>query len=221
MLGTPAAGLPPGLPGRSPDTPEIDREFGSVAPTTSTMRHYERRLPHWEAVGQPLFVTFRLHGSLPPNRVFPPQRLSSGRAFLAMDRLLDQSVYGPLLLRRPEIARLVVQALYDGQDSLGRYQLYAFVVMPNHVHLLVNPRVTTRQWLGPLKGFTAHQANQILGYHGPFWQDESYDHLIRNDQEFRRIWRYIEQNPVRGGLAASPEEFAWSSATPGRSPAAG
>ena len=167
MLGTPAAGLPPGLPGRSPDTPEIDREFGSVAPTTSTMRHYERRLPHWEAVGQPLFVTFRLHGSLPPNRVFPPQRLSSGRAFLAMDRLLDQSVYGPL------------------------------------------------------KGFTAHQANQVLGYHGPFWQDESYDHLIRNDQEFRRIWRYIEQNPVRGGLAASPEEFAWSSATPGRSPAAG
>jgi REP element-mobilizing transposase RayT len=119
------------------------------------------------------------------------------------------------------IASLLIQALYDGQDDLHRYQLHAFVVMPNHVHLLVTPGVTTRQWLGPLKGFTAHQANDVLGRRGPFWQDESYDHLIRDDQQFRRVQRYIEHDPVRAGLAASPEQFAWSSATPGRSPAAG
>jgi len=76
-----------------------------------------------------------------------------------MDRLLDQPTGSPLLLRRPEIAPVVVQAL---------------------------PAVTTQQWLGPRKGFTAHQANRILGRHGPFWQDESHDHLIRDDREFQR-----------------------------------
>jgi hypothetical protein len=61
------------------------------------MRHYERRLPHWDVVDQPLFVTFRLHGSLPRQRVFPPEVLAdSGQAFVAMDRLLDRGTTGPL-----------------------------------------------------------------------------------------------------------------------------
>ena len=185
------------------------------------MGYYQRRLPHWDAVGKPLFVTFRLHGSLPPNRVFPPAQATSGQAFAALDRLLDRSASGPLFLRQPEIASLLVQALHEGQEKLHRYELHAFVVMPNHVHVLVTPGVTTRHWLGPLKGFTAHEANRVLGRGGPFWQDESYDHLVRDDQQFRRVQRYIEHNPVRAGLAASPEQFAWSSAAPGQSPAAG
>jgi hypothetical protein len=55
----------------------------------------------------------------------------------------------------------------------------------------------------------------------PFWQDESYDHLVGGDEECQRIRRYIEWNPVKAGLAASPEDFPYSSATPGGSPAAG
>ena len=185
------------------------------------MKHYERRLPHWEVIGQPLFVTFRLHGSLPSNRVFPPAKLTSGRAFLAMDRILGKAQHGPVFLRQPEIARLVVQALTDGEARFQRYHLHSFVVMPNHVHLLVTPLVTARQWLGPLKGFTGYRANRTLSRLGaPFWQDESYDHLVRSDEEFRRVERYIEFNPVRAGLTASPEQFPWSSAAPGRSPAA-
>jgi REP element-mobilizing transposase RayT len=176
------------------------------------MRHYERRLPHWDVVGQSLFVTFRLHGSLPANRVFPPDPLaSSGRAFVAVDRLLDASASGPLFLRRPEIAQMVVAALRHGDTELHRYQLHAFVVMPNHVHLLVTPYVVSTEWLGPLKGFTAHQANLLLGQRGPFWQDESYDHLVRPGG-FDRVRGYIEMNPVKAGLAATPEQFPWSSA---------
>jgi len=73
--------------------------------------------------------------------------------------------------------------------------------MPNHVHLLVTPQVVATRWLGPLKGFTAYQANQLLGLRGrPFWQDESYDHLVRSDAEFQRIQAYIVCNPVRAGL---------------------
>jgi REP element-mobilizing transposase RayT len=129
-----------------------------------------------------------------------------------MDRLLDHARAGPFYLRQPEVAYLVIQALYDGETRFHRYQLHAFVVMPNHVHLLVTPSVPARRWLGPLKGFTAHESNRILGRRARFWQDERYDRLIRNDKEFARVAHYIEYNPVKAGLAASPQNFPWSSA---------
>lgn len=177
------------------------------------MEHYERRLPHWDVVGQPLFVTFRLHDSLPANRVFPPDRLTSGQAFVAMDRILDQAQTGARHLGIPEIASLVVESIRDGKRRFHRYELHSFVVMPNHVHILVTPSVVAARWLGPLKGFTAHEANRILGRAGkPFWQHEGYNHLVRSDEEFQRIRRYIENNTVKAGLVTNPEDFEWSSA---------
>jgi REP element-mobilizing transposase RayT len=152
-----------------------------------------------------------LHGSLPASRVFPPARLTSGKAFVAIDRLLDRAVSGPLYLRMPEIATRIVACLRDGEQSFHRYQLHSFVVMPNHVHLLVTPHIPASRWLGPLKGFTAHEANRILSRSGPFWQDESYDHLVRSDAEFERIRDYIESNPVKAGLVTSAESWEWSS----------
>ena len=66
-----------------------------------------------------------------------------------------------------------------------------------------------------LKRFTAREGNRMLGLTGqPFWQDESYDRLVRNDTEFERIVHYIERNPVTAGLVGIPEEFPWSSARP-------
>jgi REP element-mobilizing transposase RayT len=130
-----------------------------------------------------------------------------------MDQILDRAATGPRHLCRPEIARLVVGALGDGESRFQRYQLHSYVVMPNHVHLLVTPGVPATKWLGPLKGFTAHEANLILGLTGqPFWQNESHDHLVRSPEEFERIRRYIENNPVKAGLVTNPEEFQWSSA---------
>jgi REP element-mobilizing transposase RayT len=177
------------------------------------MSRYDRRLPHWDVIGERMFVTFRLHGSLPVNRAFPNVRLTSGRAFVTMDRLLDHAASGPVFLRQPEIAEMVTSALADGERRFERYELHSFVVMPNHVHLLLTPRVPSRNWLGPLKGFTGHQAVRMLGLHRtPFWQDESYDHLIPNDEGCERVKLYIERNPVKAGLATLPEEFPYSSA---------
>ena len=176
------------------------------------MRHYERRLPHWDMVGRPLFVTFRLHDSLPTSRIFPPERMRGGKAFVAMDRILDTARNGPLFLRQPEIADMVASTLRDGELRFQRYKLHSFVIMPNHVHLLVTPQVVSTRWLGPMKGFTSYRANQILGRRGPFWQDESYDHLVRSDVEFERIRKYIELNPVKAGLVVTAEQFQWSSA---------
>ena len=129
-----------------------------------------------------------------------------------MDRLLDLAEAGPRWLANAGAAEIVENALWDGQKTLLRYELHAFVVMPNHVHMLATGRVATATWLRSLKGFTASKANQALGLTGPFWQHESYDHLVRNTAEFERIRAYIENNPVRAGLAVSSEQFRWSSA---------
>jgi len=87
------------------------------------------------------------------------------------------------------------------------------VVMANHVHLLIEPSVPLARITKVLKGFTARRANQLLGRTGErFWQEESYDHWVRNEQEFYRIAAYIERNPVAAGLVEKPEDWAWSSA---------
>jgi putative DNA methylase len=172
------------------------------------------------AIGEPVFVTFRLKDSLPKNRVFPVSQLTSGESFSAMDRVLDKAASGPTYLAIPEVASMVVQCLNDGESKFQRYQLHSFVVMPNHVHILVTPTVTAERWLGPLKGFTAHQANRVIGRRDSFWQGESFDQLVRSPQEFDRIKRYIENNPVKAGLASEPQQFRWSSAAEPRQPLA-
>jgi len=175
---------------------------------------HSRRLPHYYSVGQPIFVTWRLHGSLPANRSFPPAT-TAGEAFLAVDRLLDNTRTGPLYLRQPEIADMIVEAIHYRERDLQHYQLHSYVVMPNHVHLLMTPLVEVSKVMQSLKRFTAREGNRILGLTGqPFWQDESYDRLVRSETEFQRIAGYIEMNPVKCGLSATPEEFPWSSARP-------
>jgi REP element-mobilizing transposase RayT len=171
-----------------------------------------RRLPHLYAIGQPLFVTFRIHNSLPSNRAFPAKSLTSGEAFVAMDRLLDHARTGPLFLKQPEVAEEVLSSIDRGVET-GHYDLHAWVIMPNHVHLLFTPKINVARLLNSLKSASARRANLLLKRTGqPFWQDESYDHLIRNRDEFGRVKRYIENNPVKAGLAATPEGFLWSSA---------
>ena len=158
-----------------------------------------------------MFFTWRLRDSLPPGRSFPPSG-SSGRAFVTVDRLLDNACVGPLYLRQSEIAAVVTEAINYHARNL-RYQLHAYVVMANHVHLLVTPLVDVSKLLQSQKRFTAREANRLLGQTGQaFWQDESYDRLVRDEDEFQRIVRYVEWNPVSAGLVARPEEFLWSSA---------
>ena len=164
-------------------------------------------------IGQPLFVTWRLSGSLPPSRAFPATTVNSGQAFAALDRLLDQACRGPLYLRQPALADMVVEAIHYNAEVLKHYTWHAFAVMPNHVHLLLTPLVPLPKLMKSLKGITAKRANEMLGLTGnSFWQAESYDRLVRDQREFARIRSYIEQNPVCAGLAKEPDEYRWSSA---------
>ena len=100
-----------------------------------------------------------------------------------MDRLLDTTRTGPHYLRIPEVAQMMVDAIYYRDQR--EYHLHAFVVMPNHVHLLMTPLEAVSKVMQSLKRFTAREGNRMLGLTGqPFWQDESYDRLVRNATEF-------------------------------------
>ncbi|MGJ5816833.1 transposase [Paludibaculum fermentans] len=158
-------------------------------------------------------MTWRNFGSLPPHRYVAPAGLTSGQSFACIDRYLDRAECGPLWLSRNDIADFVSEAIRCGERELNQYQLHAWSVMPNHVHLLITPVIELRRLAQSLKGFTARQANLMLGRTGsPFWERESYDHWVRNEEEFQRIVRYVERNPVRAGLAGRAEEYRWSSA---------
>ena len=139
------------------------------------------RLPHLEVAGQPLFITFRLHDSLPAQRPFPASNPTSSEAFVTMERWLASIRYGA---------------------EIGNYELHSWVIMPHHVHLLLTPQASVSKLPGSLKAATAKRANLLFQRSGqPFWQDESYDRLVRDGDEYRRIQRYIEGNPVTALLA--------------------
>jgi len=109
------------------------------------------------------FVTWRLYGSLPPNRSFTVANVRSGKAFDALDRLLDQTLSGPFHLRQPELADMVVEAIHYNAFVLGHYELHAFVVMPNHVHVLVTPTLALCKLTKSLKG--SRPSGPTQGWH--------------------------------------------------------
>ena len=132
--------------------------------------------------------------------------------FVWIDRYLDRRQNGPQFLQQEAVAKLVVAALQSGA-RLGHYRLGPFVVMANHVHVLLLPLVPPSQLMKTLKGFTARQANRLLDRTGePFWQKKSYDHWVRSEIEWNRIAGYTEGNPVKAGLVSRADEYPWSSA---------
>jgi type I restriction enzyme R subunit len=133
----------------------------------------------------------------------PPEHRRRFRQYLS-DRWNDHldALHGECVLRRPELGAVVVESLrhFDGE----RYRLTDFVVMPNHVHLLAafpdESAMLTQceSW----KHYTAVKINRILGRVGRFWQQDGFDHLVRSDEQFSYLRRYIAENPSRAGLTS-------------------
>ena len=149
-------------PQPTPRSACFPREVCSPGSTTMPVTFYRRRLPHFDSIGEPVFLTWRLFDSLPLHRCFPEASVSSGQAFAALDRLLDEARTGPFYLRQPRLADLVVDAIHYNARVLRRYTPHAFAILPNHVHLLVTPQVALAKLTKSLKGITAKRANQML-----------------------------------------------------------
>jgi REP element-mobilizing transposase RayT len=195
---------------------------------------YRRRLPHYQPPGETYFITFRLAGSLPDRVILDlkewRQRIRDtarttfdeserrklivelhSKYFGKVDEVLDRALNGPTWLRRPEIANVVAEAMHYRDRKA--YDLDAFSIMPNHVHLLVGvERSDTSLYkiLQSLKAFTARKCNHLLHREGPFWQHESYDHVVRDDAELHRTVRYILNNSVEAGLCNEWQDWPWT-----------
>ena len=202
-------------------------------PLAARCRHPEKiikrdsgRLPHWEFEGSTYFITFRLDDSLPKNvlaeisaereRLLRVNKKKNGNISAdeqrriaelfssRIDEFLDNGI-GLCYLADARIAVMMKRALlyFDTEH----YDLLAWCIMPNHVHLLLTPH---RGWsllkiMHSLKSYTGQRANRILGKKGPFWQKEYYDHIVRDEDELWRLVEYVIGNPVRSGL----ENWEW------------
>lgn len=178
--------------------------------------HSRGYLPHFDGGELPQTINLHLADSLPRAVIERWQReLAKDPRDSIMrqrvDRYLD-SGYGSCALRNKRVARMVQTALLHF-DTV-RYWLSAWVVMPNHVHVLLTPN---SQWslskiMKNMKSYTAHEANKLLGRVGPFWMEDYFDRYIRNAKHFSNAIRYIENNPVKAGLVKKPSDWPFSSA---------
>ena len=174
---------------------------------------YRRKLPHWRQEAVIYFVTFRLADSLPVQKL---QALKEEKArWLALNPLphnerqrkdydrnfslrihewLD-SGYGSCVLARPEIYQMVEGALEFFDEK--RYVLGEYVLMPNHVHALVQPIGDHQldQILHSWKSYTAKEINKLINWKGSVWHRETYDRIVRSPAQLARIEDYIRDNP--------------------------
>lgn len=191
--------------------------------------YYSRGLPHWRQEGATYFVTFRTADSLPSSfrekwkeerdqwlrnegidptekfwkerfRELPEESIEQYEQLFTdrVDVLLGQGA-GACLLSKKEFASIVAESLrfFAGR----RIRLGDFVVMPNHVHLLLTPLSghALESVIGAIKGFSGQKINEIIGATGPFWQGGFYDHLVRTGDSLLRFQEYIRNNPGKAG----------------------
>ena len=149
--------------------------------------------------------------------------------FRIFEDILDKETTGPLWLKNDDVAATISESLLyrNGKD----YDLKVFCIMSTHVHAVFKPYLSPEsisEVPGPgrgrfessqpplgaimhsLKGYTARKANKLLGRSGQFWEVESYDHEVRNSEDFARIVRYVLQNPVKANLVDDWRQFKWT-----------
>ncbi|MCP5523681.1 MAG: transposase [Verrucomicrobiales bacterium] len=176
--------------------------------------HSRGYLPHFDMPGLVQFINYRLHDAMPLSRRHEWVALleidDELKRRTRIEDYLDRGL-GACLLRDPRSAAVVEENWLhlDGRE----YRLLAWVVMPNHVHLLAEiwqrPQARLiKDW----KGFTACRINQALRRRGQLWQDDYWDRYIRDEAHYRRVVHYIEANPVKAGLVKAPELWSFSSA---------
>ncbi len=202
-----------------PEDELVTNPFRPVEPSES-LHTTRRRLPHWHQDSRIYFVTFRLADSIAKtklnqwkeeldiwrnNQPSPDaEQILGEQARRYRDKQqewLDQG-HGSCVLKNPVLSEIIEQAMlhFDGQ----RYQLGTYVIMPNHVHVVIEPAQghslssITQSW----KGFSAHEINKVLGAKGPLWKDESFDHIIRRESSYLKFQDYIRENPAKARLAA-------------------
>lgn len=218
------------------------------------MVYYERNLPHYQPEGYAYFITTRLAGTI-PKVVYEKikseyeqglKMLSSfkndktkkdkyrelnRKNFMKYEKILDTCKYSHKWLGDKRIANVLKDSLHHRDGNL--FDLIAYNIMPNHIHLVIYPIVERKASFAQIreediksdsgeslyivskimqdfKKYTTREANKILKRKGKFWQHESYDHVVRDQKELRRIVKYILNNPVKAGLSKNIDKWEWN-----------
>lgn len=221
------ADVPVGMDGM--DGINADEDVGAPRDVGVPGREWYSRgyLPHRDAAHLIQFVTYRLADSLPQEKL---KLLNDELAHLAenqrdveqrkrIEAWLDAGM-GCCALRHPEVARYIQDSFLSFHGD--RYFLHAWCIMPNHVHILFEPRADLATIVQGWKSFTSRwvlRQNQRLGLAIPesdqLWMREYWDRYIRDAEHYRKAVDYIHQNPVKAGLCREPKDWSWSSASPG------
>jgi REP element-mobilizing transposase RayT len=176
--------------------------------------HTRGYLPHFDAPGIIQMLNFRLADALPQERQHewkPILQIGDDRQRLIRIEEYYDHGYGACELALPAIAQHTENTLL--YDDNRRCRLLAWVIMPNHVHVLAEIWTTpvgklTKDW----KSISAKFANRCLGRTGNWWQEDYFDRFIRDDAHFHKTVHYIENNPVKAGLVKEAKAWPWSSA---------
>ena len=206
---------------------------------------YYNRLPHIAPVGASFFVTFRLSDSLPQHVIkalkkemhIAVNRVKLGQPkdrndhiieikkiyFTNFEHPLDDKIYGECYLSMPDIAQIIKNKLHS-LDGV-QYDLIAYCIMPNHVHMLVDfsiqivdangfyhldiPENYTQlsSVMKMIKGGSAYESNKVLERNGSFWYKDSYDRYIRDEKDYWNVINYIIHNPVKANLVEKWNEY--------------
>ena len=200
-----SAGVPPAVAG--PSRPR----FGEV-----TIRN-RGRLPHWEKRARPTSspsawpilpksvldritserdAIVKTANQLNRNLSFDERRRIQQLSTPIVEKFLDSGT-GVCHLKNPAVAEEIANALHHFDDK--RYRLFAWCVMPNHVHAVVRilPGHALAEVIHSWKSFTAKRANELLGLNGHFWQREYDDHLLRDERQLEHAIHYVAQNPEK------------------------
>ena len=199
----------------------------------------ERKLPHWAQDGAVVFITWRTRDSMPHNVVDQWRRernwwlmehgidaTVAGWKARVQDLTAEEmaeyherfttrwheeldACHGACVLRQGEVAGIVRRSLLHFHGD--RYEMLDFVIMPNHLHMLVcfpdkaHMLAQCESW----KHYTGVRINKRLEQQGKFWQSDAFDHLVRHEGQFQRLRQYIAENPVKARLR-SGEYVLWS-----------
>ena len=164
-----------------------------------------KHLPHLDIKNHYQFITFRTYDSVDAYlKKLAQQNLPNKQKQQLIDEYQDLSTAGAIL--NDEVL-ILLNAFIKEHDSV-LYELFAFCIMPNHVHLLIKPLVDLNKLMQKLKGGSAKLINENLGTKGRFWAADYYDKLIRDEKHFSVVYRYIKNNPlVLGDAKASVPRF--------------
>jgi len=214
-----AQGASAGTAGRPPYRFAQDIIGGVDSQTGHKGWHSRGYLPHLDDPERIQFLTFRLADSMPQNVLASWEDELKSMAPRARnvefrhraEHFLDRGI-GSCALRDEANANIVEASLTYLADQ--RYRLYAWVIMPNHVHALIHPfeGFTLGKIISSWKRFTATRINNRLGVREQLWYDDYFDRYMRNEDHFWDTVSYIESNPVVAGLCSEVTQWPFSSA---------